>query len=147
MRISRITADRGITIVSTLALVALVAAVCLVRPGATSWLPPCPLHALTGLYCPGCGSTRMLYHLVHGQLGMAFRDNPLSFIALPVVLYGLVRQWLEPASGVFNRIRPAWIVVFTVIVIAFTVVRNIPAQPYCRLAPGGQCRTALVQAQ
>ena len=142
----RITADRGITIVSTLALAALVAAVCLVRPGATSWLPPCPLHALTGLYCPGCGSTRMLYHLVRGQLGMAFRDNPLSFMALPVVLYGLVRQWLEPASGVFTRIRPAWIVVFTVIVIAFTVVRNIPAQPYCRLAPGGQCQSALVQA-
>jgi hypothetical protein len=24
-------------------------------------LPSCPLYALTGLYCPGCGSTRCLY--------------------------------------------------------------------------------------
>ncbi len=141
----RVSADRGLTIVSTLALAALVTAVCLLRPGAASLLPPCPFHALTGLYCPGCGSTRMLYHLVHGQLGMAFRDNQLSFIMLPVVLYGLVRQWMKQNSEVFTRIRPAWIMAFGVIVIAFTVARNIPAQPFCKLAPGGQCRTALVQ--
>lgn len=143
----RMSADRGMTIVSTLALVAVVSAVSLWRPGATSWLPPCPLHALTGFYCPGCGSTRMLYHLVHGELGMAFRENALSFLALPVVLYGLVRQWMQPNSGVFTRIRPGWILAFGVIVIAFTVARNIPAQPFCSLAPGGECRTALVQAR
>jgi hypothetical protein len=142
----RISADRGITIVSTLAVAAIVSAVCLLRPGATFLLPPCPLHALTGLYCPGCGSTRMLHHLVRGELGMAFRDNPLSFMTLPVVLYGLVRQWLQPNSGVFTRIRPGWIMAFGVIVIAFAVARNIPAKPFCRLAPGGECRAALVQA-
>ena len=141
----RISADRGITVVSTLALAALVTAVCFLKPGATSLLPPCPLHALTGLYCPGCGSTRMLYHLVRGQLGMAFRDNALSFIMLPVVVYGLVRQWLQPSSGVFTRIRPAWIMAFCAIVIAFTVARNIPVEPFCKLAPGGECRATPVQ--
>ena len=143
----RISSDRSITIVSTLGLAAMVTVVCFLRPGATSWLPPCPLHALTGFYCPGCGSTRMLYYLVHGEPGMAFRENALSFLALPVVLYGLVRQWMKPNSGVFTRIRPGWVLAFGGLVIAFTVARNISAQPFCSLAPGGECRTALVQAR
>ena len=29
---------------------------------------PCPFHALTGLYCPGCGITRCLSALFAGQL-------------------------------------------------------------------------------
>ena len=33
------------------------------QPGA---YPACVLHALTGLYCPGCGGTRAAYDLVHG---------------------------------------------------------------------------------
>ncbi|RZA12021.1 MAG: DUF2752 domain-containing protein, partial [Lysobacteraceae bacterium] len=29
-----------------------------IDPNSSHVLPPCPFHALTGLYCPGCGSTR-----------------------------------------------------------------------------------------
>ncbi len=84
----------------------------------------------------------MLYHLVHGQVWLAFRDNLLSLMMLPVVLYGLARQWMQPSSGVFTRIRPAWITAFAAIVIAFAIARNIPTQPFCQLAPGGECRVS-----
>ncbi|WP_131724959.1 DUF2752 domain-containing protein, partial [Mycobacteroides abscessus] len=30
-------------------------------------LPVCPLKALTGLDCPGCGGLRMVYSLMHGD--------------------------------------------------------------------------------
>ena len=40
-------------------------------PTRVGFLPPCPLHEFTGLWCPGCGSTRALHQLVHGHLALA----------------------------------------------------------------------------
>jgi len=59
----------------------------------TQWafLPGCPLHALTGLHCPGCGSTRALHQLAHGHLGAAFGLNPLAVGALPVLGFFALR--------------------------------------------------------
>lgn len=42
---------------------------------------PCLFHLATGYYCPGCGGTRAIAALLHGQL---FR----SFLYHPVILYG-----------------------------------------------------------
>ena len=41
---------------------------------------PCLFHLVTGYYCPGCGGTRAIASLLHGQL---FR----SFLYHPVILY------------------------------------------------------------
>ena len=38
---------------------------------------PCPILTLTGWQCPGCGSTRALYSLLHGDFVQAFTMNPL----------------------------------------------------------------------
>ena len=35
---------------------------------AGSPLPGCVFYQFTGLYCPGCGMTRALHALVHGDL-------------------------------------------------------------------------------
>lgn len=46
-------------------------------------LGPCTLHALTGLYCPGCGGTRALRALFAGQFVQAFVYHPfVPFIAV-----------------------------------------------------------------
>ncbi len=39
--------------------------------------PVCPLHEWTNIACPMCGSTRAWLALFHGNMGMAFRYNPL----------------------------------------------------------------------
>ena len=38
----------------------------------------CIFHALTGLYCPGCGGTRSMYALLHGHILLAVHENPAS---------------------------------------------------------------------
>ncbi len=43
-------------------------------------MPPCSLHSMTGLYCPGCGGTRACYALMQGNI----RD---SIILHPMVFY------------------------------------------------------------
>jgi hypothetical protein len=99
-----------------------------VNPGACALLPPCFFHALTGLHCPGCGSTRALHQLAHGHLLAALRLNPLTIGALPLIGYLLTRRSAPP-------VKPVWIWVLLGVVIAFGVLRNLPAYPFTLLAP------------
>src|SRR5437762_2469635 len=46
-------------------------------PYSTTVFPPCPILALTGMQCPGCGGTRALYSLFHGDVAGSFAMNPL----------------------------------------------------------------------
>ncbi|MGC7322706.1 DUF2752 domain-containing protein, partial [Mycobacteroides abscessus subsp. massiliense] len=45
-------------------------------------LPVCPLKALTGLDCPGCGGLRMAYSLMHGDVLGALRYNAVGLVAV-----------------------------------------------------------------
>ena len=47
------------------------------NPYQTQIFAPCPILALTGWQCPGCGSTRALYSLLHGDVPKALSMNPL----------------------------------------------------------------------
>lgn len=69
--------------------------------------PVCPIRALTGWRCPGCGSTRALAALLSGRFGDAVHYNPLAVILWPVLvalalaeLYSALRwnRWRQIAS-------------------------------------------------
>lgn len=52
----------------------------------------CPFKWLTGFPCPGCGGTRVLVALLHGQIIEALNINPLSVI---VILFAVAAPiWL-----------------------------------------------------
>ncbi len=90
--------------------------------------PVCPFHQWTGLWCPGCGTTRALHQLLHGNVAAAFRFNALSMAMLPVAGYLIVR-------GDASTLKPTWIWALLVVIVAFGVLRNIPAYPFTLLAP------------
>ena len=133
--LSRLTSPQWIARCALAGLVAVAVVLCFVEPGATSWLPQCPFHALTGLYCPGCGSTRMLYFLIHGHPLLAFRENALATIMLPAVLYSLVRQAAGRKAISTSKFSPGSGIAFAAIVLLFTIARNIPIEPFEKLAP------------
>ena len=109
-----------------------------VPPSGQAFYPRCPLHALTGLWCPLCGSTRAVHAFMTGHLRDALHDNVLVFVAAPVVVYLWV-SWLLSATG--RRPLPAlrWNTTTTVIVAAvmlmYGVLRNVPVHPFSGLAP------------
>ena len=39
--------------------------------------PPCLFHLATGYYCPGCGGTRAITSLLHGQILNSFLYHPV----------------------------------------------------------------------
>src|SRR5690349_16070871 len=83
-----------------------------VDPAQVEWLPPCPFHRLTGLWCPGCGGTRAFHQLLHGNLLMALHLNPLAISLLPLAGYFVVRAGRA-------TVRPIWIWSLLGVVIAF----------------------------
>ena len=53
-------------------------------------LPSCPIKALTGKDCPGCGTGRALAELSHLNILKAFDQNALSTtLMLGLICYGL----------------------------------------------------------
>jgi hypothetical protein len=50
----------------------------------------CPLKALTGIPCPGCGMTRAMLSITKGDFHGAFGYNPFSFFLLFVVVISVV---------------------------------------------------------
>jgi hypothetical protein len=63
-------------------------------PGEHSFYPPCLIKTLTGLSCPGCGSTRALHALLHLRFAEAFSLNPLFTCVAPVLPLWYVRTFL-----------------------------------------------------
>src|SRR5947207_7054778 len=57
---------------------------------ANQWFPKCPFRLLTGWQCPGCGSTRACYELLHLHPIAAFKLNPLMVMTLPFIVYGFL---------------------------------------------------------
>ena len=89
--------------------------------------PVCPFYAVTHLLCPGCGGTRALYQLLHGNPEEAFRMNALVTLAAPVVvawfLYWYSAVMLERR---LPPIRLHWSAIAVLLVVTgiFVVVRN-----------------------
>ncbi len=54
-------------------------------------VPACVFRSLSGVPCPTCGSTRSLVHFSHGELAMAFSQNPLfAMILILILVYSFV---------------------------------------------------------
>jgi hypothetical protein len=114
--------------------VVLALAVRAVDPRVPGRWPTCPVNALTGLACPGCGSLRAAGALVHGQLLEAVDFNALLVVALPVA--ALAWGWSVLGAGRPRRRAPVHLgpaVLLTLVL--WTIVRNLPAWPLAVLAP------------
>lgn len=88
-------------------------------------LVPCPVHTLTGAYCPGCGTQRAIRELLAGDLAGALSQNALIF-AFPILFFA-VRPMSRFKAG------KALLISFTCVLVAgFVILRNLPGHP---LAP------------
>lgn len=103
------------------------------EPGRSGLFPVCPFFVLTGFACPGCGTTRGLHLLLHGDVIAAFRFNPLMMVMLPFLLYALVRHTIavireQPIRG--NQLKAAYIWLLFFVVLSFWIFRNTPLYPF-----------------
>ncbi|MGK8487763.1 DUF2752 domain-containing protein [Nocardia asiatica] len=89
----------------------------------------CPVYALTGWYCPGCGGMRAVHNLTDGQVIDALHSN---LLALPLVLAfavwvtdWTVRAWRGQKMRLPSISRTAMWSFFAFLAV-YTVLRNTP---------------------
>lgn len=90
---------------------------------------PCPIHALTGLYCPGCGISRMMLALIRGDFGDMFRYNLVLPFILPVLAVLIVYdevKYIRYGSIVAGKIHNSICIIIIAVLLVYGVIRNIP---------------------
>lgn len=91
----------------------------------------CPFHKITGLYCPGCGITRMIINITKGNFYQAFRYNPLLFILIPIAIL-LFINYLSKYKLINQKTQEKIYIFLIIILIIFGIIRNIPFFSYLK---------------
>lgn len=101
----------------------------------TGFYFPCLFRVVTGLYCPGCGATRLATALLEGRFLEAYKSNPVLFLILPILGVMLIKYLIGYIKGTGTentRIEKIVVGIMLVGVIAFGIMRNIPYFSYLR---------------
>ena len=124
-----------ITAIAWLGLAAVTVFVFFFNPASPSnqFFPKCPFRMITGLQCPGCGSTRAFYQLLHLHPIAAFKLNPLMVLTLPFIIYGFLGFTKSALTGRPQRrlfIPPMYLWAWLVLLTFFWIFRNTPWYPF-----------------
>lgn len=108
------------------------------NPSEHSFFPKCALYMATGFSCPGCGSTRALYQLTHGDVLEALRLNPGLMALITLGLTDYVRFVVSvirgnPFQTLFGRLKLLGALMGVMLV--YGVIRNLPWPLFESLAP------------
>ncbi|MDR2512484.1 MAG: DUF2752 domain-containing protein [Puniceicoccales bacterium] len=106
-------------------------------PKPPAWYPRCIVYWLTGLYCPGCGTGRAVHAVAHGLFAEAVGRNLLLACMAPLLfIWSAVTFWRALAHNQLPLALPVGMArIVLIVVLLFTVARNLPWWPFCLLAP------------
>ena len=102
----------------------------------TGWGIPCPFHAITGLYCPGCGVSRFCLALLRLDFPAAARSNAALLAMLPLgtaVLAAGVVKYIRTGERRLSRWQNVLVWGMIAVFLLFGILRNLPA--FAFLAP------------
>lgn len=89
---------------------------------------PCIFYKVTGLYCPGCGTGRMMMSLISLNIYQAFRYNPAVFIALPFISYHLfisLYDYVKGQTKMPGKIQRVIFIILLVFILGVGILRNM----------------------
>lgn len=127
--------NKTVRIASAVGVAALVggsAVVAYFDPMTTHFFPLCPMFAVTGFACSGCGLTRAFHALFHGDVVNALHFNLLMPLWALIFAYLGLSLTMTAIRGKGLPMWPAdprFLVGFMIALLVFGVLRNIPVYP------------------
>jgi hypothetical protein len=107
-------------------------------PTKTHFFPVCPLFALTGFACPGCGLTRGFHALFQGDIATSLGYNALIPVWVVIFAYVWTSLMLSLIRGRGLEMwptSPTFLWGFLIVLCVFGVLRNVPVYPLTLLFP------------
>ncbi len=95
--------------------------------GKSSFYPACTWFSLTGTYCAGCGSTRAMNAIAHGNFQDIIHYNILIVFFLPYLLYSYAMLFFSAVSGyrpLVISFKNSELYTLAVLVLLFWISRN-----------------------
>lgn len=91
-------------------------------------LLPCLFHTLTGFYCPGCGGTRALAALLHGNLAESLHYHPIVCYGAVLYVWYMVSNTIQYVSrgkrNIGMKYRSVYVWIGVVILVLHTIWKN-----------------------
>mgnify|MGYP001161896844 FL=1 len=90
-------------------------------------VPKCVFLLLTGYKCPGCGSQRAISHLLHFNVGAAFKENMLLVLSIPLVVLLIYTELVRKTKSAFYlKVNSKKLIVgYFIVVVLWSVLRNV----------------------
>lgn len=99
----------------------------------------CVTYELTGLYCPGCGAGRALRSILNLKIIDAIGYNVFFVFAFPIVAYYSLVYYTKIVFGrdvlPYVKTGSKTALFLLIIIVVYTILRNIPFEPFSILAP------------
>ena len=91
----------------------------------------CFYRYILGIYCAGCGSTRMFKSILKLDMYQAFRYNPLMFILTILgFIYLIINMILYIKHKKLIKLTLKHILIIVFILLIYMILRNIPNFEY-----------------
>ena len=90
---------------------------------------PCLFREVTGLQCPGCGTSRMALALIRLDIPAAFAYNPVAFFSFPAWFFISIGAFAGRPKALRDPKKLLGILYINIAVyMIFAVLRNLPFQ-------------------
>ncbi len=89
----------------------------------------CPLAAMTGFPCPGCGSTRALFLILTGRFVEAFRYNPCIYLWILLAVYVGWQRYIRGRRAVGALPMAGGIAAAMILIYLYRLAVEFPGSP------------------
>lgn len=109
---------------------ALVVLLFFVDPVKVGFYPRCPFLVATGYRCPGCGSSRAIHSISHGDIVASWHYNPALLPAVFLIVLLLIAGMLKQKSKFWGRVhiflsKPVFIYALGASIMLWWLLRNV----------------------
>ena len=88
----------------------------------------CSFHALTGLYCPGCGGTRAVYWLLKGNVAYSLHYHSIVLYGAVLYVWYMLSNTVQYVSRgritIGMKYRPVYGKIAVVLLVVNTIWKN-----------------------
>lgn len=88
---------------------------------------PCIVHDVFRIYCPGCGGTRALFALLHGDVWESLKCNPAVIFGIILVGYyeiAFIITFIKRNGKRYYYPKGTFVYLYLIMIGIFSVIRN-----------------------